>query len=581
MKVRNWLKIPIFISGLLGLAACSTIETAPELQNRPVAGAVSALERPAFIENENKSEGLTSELVYDLLLSSIAFQRGETEVASNALIRAAHSSENSVIISRAVRMAIHTERYDQAFSLGQRWIELQDESHLAKVLTALAATLDKKSDQAIKILQALIDRDKEQAGRRFQQIGEVFLQNSEGAAPMSVLQHLASEHPKLSEGWMVVAGMAQKNNDLDAMRTALDKVLVLEPDNQNAAAYQLEALSEDQQVQQDFAGKFIERNPKALNFRLRYARSLLRDEQEALALKTLLSLLKQDTDNIEAINLVALLYQSQNNHEKAAEYFQRRLKAMPDDDRSRIYLANALQQLERYDEAKEQLDKVKDERELFSAQRQMALVIEEADGIEKAMEHLESLEGKDQVQKVQLIIDQELMLKRAGREDEALVLINKGLEQYTDNETLIYHRALVTIEQENLEAHEMDMRNLLARKPDNAHYQNTLGYSLLTLSDRIDEAGILIDKAHKLSPEDPYILDSKGWLEFKKGNVDIALEYLDQAFKLDQDAEIAAHLGEIYWTKGEQGKAKDFWKQGDKIDAENKALQETKARFLN
>lgn len=581
MKFSNWLNIPIFITGLFGLAACSTIETEPEAQTRPAPSPISALERPDFIENENKPDGLTAELVYDLLLSNIAFQRGETQVASNALIRAAQSSEEPVIISRAVRMAIHTKQYDQAFTLGQHWIQLQDKNHLAKIVTALAATLGEKSDEAIKILQALINEDKEQSGQRLQQIGEVFLQNSEGEAPINVLRQLASEHPKLSEGWMVVAGMAQKNNDLNAMRTALDKVLVLEPDNQNAAGYQLEALSEEQKAQQDFAEKFIERNPKALNFRLRYARSLLRDDQEELALTTLLGLLEQDTDNAEAINLVALLYQSQNNHGKAAEYFKRRLKAMPDDDRSRVYLANALQQLKRYDEAKAQLDKVKDEKELFSAQRQMALVMEEADGIEKALEYLQSLEGKDQSQNVQLIVDQELMLKRAGREDEALALINTGLEQYTDNETLIYHRALVTIEQENLEAHEVDMRNLLARKPDNAHYQNTLGYSLLTLSDRIDEAGVLIDKAHALAPQDPYILDSKGWLEFKKGNIDIALEFLDQAFKLDQDAEIAAHIGEIYWTKGDQDKAKDFWKRGDKIDAENKALQETKARFLN
>lgn len=581
MKFSNWLKTPIIMTGLIGLTACSTIETAPELDSQPVSTPVSALERPAFLENENNPEGLSAELVYDLLLSSIAFQRGETQVASNALMRAAELSQDAVVISRAVRMAIHTKQYDQAFTLGQRWIVLEDKNHMAKIVTALAATLAEKSDEAIKILLALIDEDEEQSGRRFQQIGEVFLRNSDGDAPINVLQQLASEHPKLSEGWMVVAGMAQKNSDLDAMRVALDKVLVLEPDNQNAAAYQLEALSEDQTAQHDFAQKFIERNPKALNFRLRYARSLLREDQEEQALQALLDLLDQDAENSEAINLVALLYQSQSNHEKAAVYFKRRLKAMPDDDRSRVYLANALQQLERFDEAKAQLDKVKDERELFSAQRQMALVIEQADGTEKAMFYLKSLEGQDQAQKVQLIVDQELMLKRAGREDEALALINQGLEQYTDNETLIYHRALVTIEQQNLAAHEADMRNLLARKPENAHYQNTLGYSLLTLSDRIDEAGILIDKAHKLAPEDPYILDSKGWLEFKKGNIDIALEFLDQAFKLDQDAEIAAHIGEIYWTKGDQDKAKDFWKQGDKIDADNKALQETKARFLN
>ena len=125
------------------------------------------------------------------------------------------------------------------------------------------------------------------------------------------------------------------------------------------------------------------------------------------------------------------------------------------------------------------------------------------------------------------------------------------------------------------------MRLLLEAEPDNPHYNNTLGYTLL-ISDgqRLKEAGQLINRAHELKPDDPYILDSKGWLEFKLGHFELALEYLLQAFAIDRDAEIAAHIGEVYWKMDQPEKAREFWLEGDKIDPDNKSLKAVKERYL-
>ena len=218
--------------------------------------------------------------------------------------------------------------------------------------------------------------------------------------------------------------------------------------------------------------------------------------------------------------------------------------------------------------------------ELFSAQRQMALVIEEADGVEGGLAYLQTLEGENEAQRSQLIVDRELMLQRAGRIEDAYALVNAELEKQPDNDTLRYHRALMSVQRDDLEAHEADMRILLERSPDDPHYNNTLGYTLLVMSDRLDEAKKLINKAFTSKPDDPYILDSKGWLEFKLGKLDRALEFLLMAFQQDKDAEIAAHIGEVYWMKGDREKAKEFWQLGETIDSENGSLIETMDRFL-
>ncbi len=534
------------------------------------------------IENGAGVDGLTSGLLYELLLSSIAFQRGEIQVASDALIKAAHQTEDPVVVSRAVRMAVHSQNYVQGVELGQRWISLSPQDHQAYIITALAAVMNDQGEVGLKVLQELLAQDSAQINLRFGQLGELFLQHAEGETAQGVLQQLADDHTDVAEAWLVLAGMAQKNQDFPTMNSALDRVLEIEPGSEKAASYKLLALSGAEAEQTAFATDFLETYPGAHGFRMQYAQLLLRREDDTAALEQLLSLLEFDPEHSEAMNLVALLYQAREDYPKAAEYFSLRLEAVPGDDRTRLYLANAYQQLERYDEAKQVLAQVSDETEVFNARRQMALLIEEADGADAGLAYLQTLESGNEAEAVQLVVDRQQMLQRVGRSEEAYTLVNQAMERYPDNQNLRYHRALVAVEQEDFEVHETDMQILLTLEPDNAHYNNTLGYSLLVTDEkRLKEAGRLINRAHELKPNDPYILDSKGWLEYKLGHKELALEYLLKAFEIDRDAEIAAHIGEVYWEMGQREKAREFWLEGDKIDPDNTALKAVKARYLN
>ena len=541
------------------------VEAAPEIPTAPAA----------------QGEGLTADLLYDLLLSNLALQQGEMALASEALIRAARTTGDPAIIESAVRMAVHNKNYAEAVELGQRWITLSPKDYQAGIITALAAVMNQQPDIADNILSAMMARADGKIGLRFGQLGEMFLQFAEGPGAQDVLLRLANEYPESAEAWLVLAGMAQKNKDFPAMNSALDRLLVLEPGSEKAAGYKLLALSEDPVAQAKFAKSFLQELPDASDFQLQYIRLLLRLENEPVAVEQLLDLLKHDAKNSQALNLLALLYQAREDYENAVKYFALKIKVSPDDDRSRLYLAHALQELERYDEAKASLSKVRDTEQRFAADRQMSLLIEQADGVESALVYLQALSGENEAQTSQLIIDHELMLQRAGRTAEAYALINDALIDDSDNDTLRYHRALILVERDDIQGHEADMRILLSHEPENAHYNNTLGYSLLVMTDRLDEASVLINKAHELQTKDAYILDSKGWLEYKLGNLDAAIAYLLKAYSLDQDAEIAAHIGEVYWIQGNQEKAREFWREGNKIDASNQSLQDTRARFLN
>jgi len=123
------------------------------------------------------------------------------------------------------------------------------------------------------------------------------------------------------------------------------------------------------------------------------------------------------------------------------------------------------------------------------------------------------------------------------------------------------------------------LRRLIALKPDHYHAYNALGYSLADRNVRLPEAKQLIEKALSLAPEDAYIQDSLGWVEFRLVNTARALVILQAAYRKRPDAEIAAHLGEVLWTMGQRDEALKIWREGLLLASDNDTLNATLKRF--
>ena len=123
------------------------------------------------------------------------------------------------------------------------------------------------------------------------------------------------------------------------------------------------------------------------------------------------------------------------------------------------------------------------------------------------------------------------------------------------------------------------LKKLIQLRPDNAHAYNALGFSLADRNVRLQEAKELIVKALSFAPEDPFITDSLGWVEFRLGNLTAALLHLQKAYELRADAEIAAHLGEVLWRLKRQDDARRIWQEGLKLAPDNETLKETLQRL--
>lgn len=179
-----------------------------------------------------------------------------------------------------------------------------------------------------------------------------------------------------------------------------------------------------------------------------------------------------------------------------------------------------------------------------------------------------------------ILLEAELLIAK-GNKAAALTVYSGGLDRAPDEPRLLYARAMLSIEMEDLAAGERDLRKLLATDPESADALNALGYTLVDRTNRLSEAVELIEKAIRIKPDEPAILDSYGWAQYRLGNIGEAVELLRKAYAKQPDSEVAAHLGEVLWVSGDRDEARQIWEQGRKKDADNKVLIETVKRLAS
>jgi Flp pilus assembly protein TadD len=173
---------------------------------------------------------------------------------------------------------------------------------------------------------------------------------------------------------------------------------------------------------------------------------------------------------------------------------------------------------------------------------------------------------------VQLLIDE----KKLG---EARELLNKANAENPDDIDLVYQEAMIDERLNRLDEMETLLRRILVLQPDNSQALNALGYSLADRNLRLDEALSMVRQAHQLSPADPFIVDSLGWVEYRMGHFDAAATLLAQAYSSRKDTEIAAHLGEALWANGKHDEAARVLRDAHRLDAGNEVLRQTMTRL--
>jgi tetratricopeptide (TPR) repeat protein len=225
------------------------------------------------------------------------------------------------------------------------------------------------------------------------------------------------------------------------------------------------------------------------------------------------------------------------------------------------------------------LDKIDDPQRALEVQTRRATLLAKQGKVREARAMVQQAhERKAEDARAKLIAESQ-MLREVKRWPEAHAVLVAANARFPSDTDLLYEQAMMAEKLSNMDEMERTLRRVIELKPDHHHAYNALGYSLAERNQRLPEARELIAKALELAPNDPFITDSLGWVEFRLGNTAEALKHLRRAYASRPDTEIAAHLGEVLWASGQRDEARRVWREGRERDGDNEVLRETLSRL--
>jgi tetratricopeptide (TPR) repeat protein len=249
-------------------------------------------------------------------------------------------------------------------------------------------------------------------------------------------------------------------------------------------------------------------------------------------------------------------------------------------DSARFYLARIAEVGSRTDDALRWYGEVAHGEYFVQARVRGAQILNHFDRVLEARAWLQQGRERSPPDAPALAVAEAQLLRERGQLSDAFEFLQKQLTLYVDNDELLYEAGLAAERLQRLADAEKYFRRLIETRPKSPQGYNALGYSLADRSERLEEAETLIDKALALAPDDFYILDSKGWVLYRLGKAEQALDYLRRAYNARAEPEIAAHFGEVLWKLGRHEEASKLWREANQAAPDNAELMATMKRFL-
>jgi len=171
------------------------------------------------------------------------------------------------------------------------------------------------------------------------------------------------------------------------------------------------------------------------------------------------------------------------------------------------------------------------------------------------------------------------LLSVSGAADEAISRIDSAAKRSPGNFEIAYQRAVLLERAGRIDAAIADLESLHRARPLDASVTNALGYTLADHKRDLQRAEQLIRAALATQPDNPAVLDSLGWVLYRRGQSAAAIAPLARAFRLLHDGDIGAHWGEVLWAAGQKTEARAVWLRALAVDPDNVLLGQTVRRF--
>jgi len=575
----NVYKLAVLFVGALFIYGCAVN---PEVSEPSQLVTPSEETNPFSDKDPLANADIPPQVLYQLLVAEIAGQRGQFDVAVGNYLEATRESRDPNVAARAVRIAMFASRLDEALEAAQIWVEVESDNPDAHRMYAPLLLTFGRAPEAVEHYKRFIELSSGQPDHGFMTIASQLSRDKNGVAAMSVMDSLVKENSDFHYAWLAHAQLSMRQAKLAIARTSIERTLELKNHWAPAVILRARILSLSGHREDAIAYLKEERSGDLKNnvtVGLSYARLLAEADQVKEARNEFERLIKLEPENSEAIYASGVLSLQLDDLDLARKRLNTVLDLGQRVLEAHFYLGRLYEKQSDLENALQHFLSVRHGEFYLSAQARAASIMANQGDLDSARELLHSIRTSNDEEQVRLYLVEGELLRKAEKYQEALDFLSEKLELMPEDNSLRYARALVAEKVGKLDMTEKDLLMIIEREPSNAQALNALGYTLADRTQRYDEALKYIKRAMEVQPEDAAIIDSMGWVQFRLGNHEKAIELLRRALDLIQDAEIAAHLGEVLWDMGNKQGAIKVWEKALKDHPNHKVLLDVMKRF--
>ena len=571
--MRTGLQLLTLSAGLLLLTSCASQPPETRASDADIAViAAKEITQPAREETPIPDASVLPLLEAEFALRVRDFEHGLALLADQAVVLA-----DPLLALRALRLAEFVNDADRATAMAMRLAELDPTDGAAAA--AASSWLARTQNPLLALQYASLAIELGVSVNVASNLGgyEQLDPESKKAVAGAILD-LATQWPEDDQIAIAASLLARLEKDPARAEDFLNPVLARDPENVRAVMLWTQ-LQLDQSTPAPFQrlAETLERFPQNQELRLQYARLLGSEGNYDAARDQFSILLEQEPDNPELLATSAMLEFELQYLDEALEKFNHLILLEERLNEAHYYKGRIAALRDQYPEAIAAFGAVGPSREFSDAKSRAAQLL-----VDTAFASDIKSFFADQRQRYPTSAEQLFLLEADALKDwkgESLRAYDRGLTAFPHSFSLLYGRAMVHEAAGSFTEMEEDLRSILAQDPDHAATLNALGYTLTNHTQRFEEAAELIERALIISPGDPAILDSLGWVYYKLGHFEQSEALLRRAHLAFPDPEVAAHLGEVLWVQGRQIEAKDVWRDGLKRVPEHPIIVEAAERL--
>ena len=524
---------------------------------------------------------LTPDLLYQLMLADIAVQRGQYQTAADFYLYLAKNTRDRRLAELATRTAVQAGNDKTGQEAGELWLEVDPDNGLAREYLATIYLDTGQVDSAYEQLKALLEQWVERPDSGYMMVASLLSRERDKNTALGLMERLIADKRDDPSALYAYGFLAVNSGQLDVGLENVDRLLEMQPDSTRAILLRAKILQlrGDTNVLLDYLQGVLKRYPHDLNVRLNYARTLIGKQRFDEAYKQYEILVREAPDNSDILFTFAVLSFQFEHLDEAEKYLLKLNQEGIQVTETSYYLARIAMAREQYDRAITWFDVIDNGQYYFEAQLGTAVALAKKGDLAGARARLDAITTNNPADKLRVYLTEGSLLHDLTLYKDEIQVYNAALEAMPGNTDLLFSRATAAEKLDQLDLFESDMQKVLEQEPDNAQALNALGYVLADRTTRYQEALKYIGRALELRPNDYFILDSYGWVQYRLGNYDEAIKYLRHALETSPDSEIAAHLGEVLWKAGDQEAARDVWKRALDSSPQDKILLDTINRF--